>query len=119
MVVAADPVADEALDDREPGALDHGLHPVRDVPNAVVDARLADPGRERLLRDLEQALRLGRSPRRPTVYALSAMYASSVTPTSIVTRSPSATSYGPGMPWTTTSFCEMQIALGKGPVGPP
>ena len=35
-----------------------------------------------------------------------------MTPTSIVTRSPSSIRYGPGIPCTTTSFGEMQIAFG-------
>jgi hypothetical protein len=46
------------------------------------------------------------------VYALSAIAPSSTTPTSIVIRSPSATRYGPGMPWTTIAFGEMQISAG-------
>ena len=40
------------------------------------------------------------------------MKPSSVTPTSIETRSPSATAYAPGIPCTTMSFGEMQIAAG-------
>ena len=58
VVVPADAVADEAPDDREAGALDDGLHGVRDVADPVAEARLGDPGRERVLRDVEQPLRL-------------------------------------------------------------
>ena len=48
----------------------------------------------------------------PNVYALSAIDPSSVTPTSIVTRLPSSTTVPSGIPWTTTSSTEMQIARG-------
>ena len=48
----------------------------------------------------------------PNVYALSAIASPSVTPTSIVTMSPSSTTVSSGMPWTTTSLTEMQIARG-------
>ena len=56
VVVAADPVADEAPDHGEAGAFDDGLHRVRDVPDAIVDDRLGDPRGERLLGDVEQPL---------------------------------------------------------------
>ena len=46
------------------------------------------------------------------VYALSATRPSSVTPTSIEITSPSASSYGPGMPWTTIEFGDAQIEAG-------
>ena len=56
VVVAADPVADEAPDHRETGAFDDGLHRMRDVPDAIVDDGLGDPRGERLLGDVEQPL---------------------------------------------------------------
>ena len=48
-----------------------------------------------------------------TVIAESATYPSSVTPTSIESRSPSDSGYGPGMPCTTIAFGDAQIDPGK------
>ena len=67
MVVAADAVADEAADDREAGILDHGLHGVRDVADAIPVPCLGDSCRERLLGDIEQPLRLGSTSPTPNV----------------------------------------------------
>ena len=86
--VAPHAVADEAADDREPRLLDHELHRRRDVADAVAHAGLLDPGHERGLARLEEALRLVRDS--PTAYdqAESATKPPSVTPTSIATTSP-------------------------------
>src|SRR5205823_924514 len=55
VVGAADAVADEGPDDGEAGALDSGLHRVRDVADVVARPRLSDSGVARLLARLEQA----------------------------------------------------------------
>src|SRR5207302_7975197 len=60
VVGASDAVADQAADDREAGSLHDGLDRVADVGDMVPDTRLRDPGRERLLADIEQALGLRR-----------------------------------------------------------
>jgi hypothetical protein len=59
VVRAADAVADEAADDGESSALDHGLDGVPDVGHVVADARLVDARSQRLLADVEEPLRLG------------------------------------------------------------
>ena len=76
-------------------------------------AALLDPGGERGLAGLEQPPRdvVEVSPT-ANVYAESATKPPSVTPTSIESTSPSSSAYGPGMPWTTMSFGEAQIAAG-------
>ncbi len=56
VVVPADAVADEALHDRETGPLDERLHRMRDVADAVSEPCLRDPGRERVLAHVQQAL---------------------------------------------------------------
>ena len=64
---------------------------IRDVANPHADDRLGDARGERVLRDVEQPLDSSGISPTPNVQALSAMYPSSVTPTSMVTRSPSPT----------------------------
>ena len=59
VVVAADAVAHEALDDREAGALHDDLHGVGDVADPVAEPRLGDPCGERVLAHVEEPLRLG------------------------------------------------------------
>ena len=86
----------------KPALLDHRLHGVRDVADAVAGTRLLDPGRERGLARVEQPLRLGVDlADRERVGASRRSKPSSVTPTSTETMSPSSSRYAPGMPWTT------------------
>ena len=56
VVVPADAMTDEALDDREAGLLDDGLDRVRDVADPVPEPCFRDPGRERGLARVEEAL---------------------------------------------------------------
>ena len=49
----------------------------------------------------------------PTVVAASPMNPSMVAPTSIFTKSPSWMTRLPGMPWTISSFTEVQMQPGK------
>ena len=115
VVVPADAVPDQAADDGEPGRFDDRLDRGRDVPDPVAGLRLGDPCGERVLADVEQPLCLGVDRSDAEGVAASAMAPSRTAPTSTVIRSPSATRYGPGMPWTTIEFGEMQISAGYVP----
>jgi hypothetical protein len=85
---------------------------VRDVADRFPDDGLGDSGCERVLCDVEEPLRLGVDlPHAERVGAVGDV-AVERRPTSIVTTSPSCTTKSSGMPCTTTSFGEMQIAFG-------
>ncbi len=109
---AADAVADEAADDREALLLGGDLDRVRDVGEPVADAALLDPGRERGLAALEQALgllgdladreRVGRV-RDEAVERHADVHGEDVAVAQRVHA---------GMPWTTISFGEAQIEAG-------
>ncbi len=112
VVVAPDAVADEASHDGEAGILDDGLHGVRDVSDPILVARLGDSRRERLLCDIQQALRLGLDLAHGE--RVRAVCDVRVERDPDVDRHEIAVSelVGPGIPCTTTAFGEMQIAFG-------
>ena len=111
--LAADAVADERADDREPGALGDALDRVRDVAHAVARTRALDARVQRRLGPAQQVV--GGVLISPTanVRAASATQPSSVTPTSTEMISPRREPVGPGMPCTTSESGEVQIEPGK------
>ena len=106
-------MADEAADDREAGGFDDGLDGVRDVADAVSDDRLGDAGGERVLGDVEEPLRLGLdladAERVGAVGDVAVERHADVDGDEVALGRPRI---DPGMPWTTTSLVEMQIAFG-------
>ena len=110
---APDPVADERANDREARLLGRALNGGGDVLDVVPGACLLDAGRERGLAHLEQPLGL--------VVDLShregvgGVRHEAVERHADVDRDEvtSSSAYGPGIPWTTIEFGEVQIAAGK------